>query len=725
METRRGSIFAVTSAKGGVGKSVFAANFAFALYQETKSSILLLDMNDTSCGDTAHAAGLSPFDQKTGGSATSARGIIDLMNNIHAITPRALLASFAPAYEGVTILNLKARGEENRKVPVENIGPFLDVASRAYGQVVVDLGAGYSNPITVACLERSNAIFVLLRSEMFSISQTIKGLEALQQLSFQAQMIYPVLSGYSRSNEFSPSLIEARIRRDLFTVIPQDEGYFSAGLKVNRPALLVQPRHPVSKALGNLAATLWRMDLCEPQIVGVQQQTAPVLPQQNVESSGQAQVPVEIPQPTTSNAELDDLKLLIHQRLFGEVDLKALDEQAFQDEEARARLREQTKAVIDRLVDEEAVEINDRKMRMQISQEVLNEAIGLGPLESLLEDPAVTEIMCNGPSQIYVEKKGKITLTDRRFLNDRYLRATIDRIVGRVGRRIDEMSPMVDARLEDGSRVNAVIPPLAADGSLLTIRKFSKQPLQVDDLINLGSFTWQMAELLKLCVQSRLNIIISGGTGSGKTTLLNVLSSFIPEDERIVTIEDAAELQLHQEHVCRLESRPENIEGKGEITIRDLVKNSLRMRPDRIVVGECRGGESIDMLQAMNTGHDGSMTTVHANNVQGALRRLETLVMFSGLELPSRAIREQIASACDIIIQQNRQPDGSRKIETISEVTGIEGDVITTQEIFTYRNLGYDEERRTVGEFVASGLIPNFISELEDNGQQIPRDIFM
>ncbi len=724
METRRGSIFAVSSAKGGVGKSTFAANFAFALYQETKSSILLLDMNDTSCGDTAHAAGLSPFDGKTGAPGTGVRGIIDLMNNIHAITPRALPASIAPAYEGVTILNLKARGEESRKVPVENIGPFLDVASRAYGQVVVDLGAGYSNPVTVACLERANAIFVLLRSEMFSISQTIKGLEVLQQLSFQARMIYPILSGYSRSNEFSPSLIETRIRRDLFAVIPEDAGYFSAALKVSRPALLVQPRHPLSKALGKLAAALWKMDLCEPQIVGVEK-PVPTPNLRNTTDNNRQQPTEEPVGPLASNAELDDLKLLIHQRLFGEVDLKALDEKAFQDEEARLRLREQTKVVIDRLVDEEAVEINDRQVRMQISQEVLNEAIGLGPLESLLDDSSVTEIMCNGPSRIYVEREGKIQLTDRRFLNDRYLRGTIDRIVGRVGRRIDEMSPMVDARLEDGSRVNAVIPPLAADGSLLTIRKFSKQPLQADDLIRLGSFTWQMAELLKLCVKSRLNIIISGGTGSGKTTLLNVLSSFIPEEERIVTIEDAAELQLHQEHVCRLEGRPENIEGKGEITIRDLVKNSLRMRPDRIVVGECRGGESIDMLQAMNTGHDGSMTTVHANNVQGALRRLETLVMFSGLDLPSRAIREQIASACDIIIQQNRQPDGSRKIETISEVTGIEGDVITTQEIFTYRNLGYDENRRTVGEFVASGLIPNFISELEDNGQSAPRDIFM
>jgi pilus assembly protein CpaF len=724
VEARRGSIFAVTSAKGGVGKSVFAANFAFALNQETNNSVLLLDMNSTSCGDVSHAAGISPFAPKMNGVGQSGtRGIIDLMKNIHAITPRALLASVAPVYKGVTILSLRARGEENREVPVENIGAFLDLASRSYGLLVIDLGSGYSDPVTLACLERSNGIFVMLRPEMLSIAQSIKAFTALQQLSYQQQMIYPILNGYSRINEFSPSIIETRIQRDLFANIPEDELYFSSAIKVNRPAILLQPRHTVSKSFGSLVAKLWKMDLCEPQVVGMHN------PQEIVgddtEETSNGQDGTERAVLSSDDLEQDELKLIIHQKLFAELDLKALDEQSFQNEEARQRLRAQTKAVIDRLVDQEAVDIKDRNRRMQISQEIMNEALGLGPLEALLHDASVTEIMCNGPDQIYVEKNGTIQISNQRFLGDKYLRATIDRIVGQVGRRIDELSPMVDARLADGSRVNAVIPPLAADGCLLTIRKFSKEPLGVEDLIKFGSLTWQMAELLKLCVSARLNIIISGGTGSGKTTLLNVLSSFIPENERIVTIEDAAELQLRQEHVCRLESRPANIEGKGEITIRDLVRNSLRMRPDRIVVGECRGGESIDMLQAMNTGHDGSMTTIHANNVRGAIRRLETLVMFAGLDLPSRAIREQIASACNIIIQQNRQADGSRKIESISEVTGIEGDVITTQEIFVFRQNGYDENKKVAGEFVASGLIPNFISELEMSGCETSRDIFM
>lgn len=724
MEARRGPIFAITSGKGGVGKSVFAANFAFALHQETNSSVLLLDMNSVFCGDLSHSVGISPFgaQMNTGGHGM-ARGIIDLLNNIHNITPRALLASVAPIYQGVTLLSLRATGEEGRKVPIDRIGTFLDVASRSYGLVVVDLGAGYSDPVTLACLERSNGIFVLLRPEMLSIAQSVKAFNALQQLSFQAQMIYPVLNCYSPKNEFTPSIIEARINRDLFAAIHDDESYFTSAIKVNRPAILLQPRHVISKAFAALAAKLWKLDLCEAQVVGVGKSEEVVVHQSGVKidttkKEGRVILAEE-------DLEVDELKIAIHKKLFAELDLKALDEQALKDEEARQRLREKTKAVIDKLVDQEAVSVTDRHKRMQISNEILDEALGLGPLEKLLAEESVTEIMCNGANQIYIEQNGSIFLSKQRFLGEKYLRSTIDRIAGKMGRRIDEMSPMVDARLDDGSRVNAVIPPLAADGCLLTIRKFSADPLKVHDLINFGSLSEQMAKLLKICVEARLNIIISGGTGSGKTTLLNVLSSFIPNDERIVTIEDATELQLHQEHVCRLESRPANIEGKGEITIRDLVRNSLRMRPDRIVVGECRGGESIDMLQAMNTGHDGSMTTIHANNVRGALRRLETLVMFSGLDLPSRAIREQISSACDIIIQQNRQPDGSRKIDSISEITGIEGDVITTQEIFTFRQMGYDENKNLVGEFIASGLIPNFISEREANGYDTPRDIFM
>ncbi len=348
----------------------------------------------------------------------------------------------------------------------------------------------------------------------------------------------------------------------------------------------------------------------------------------------------------------------------------------------------------------------------KIERELVHEAIGLGPLEDLIDVPDITEIMVNGPNNVYIEKAGVIYRTDTAFADDNQVMAAIERIVSPLGRRIDESSPMVDARLKDGSRVNAIIPPLSLVGPSITIRKFSKTPFQVHDLVRFGSLTNEMARFLDACVQIRKNIIISGGTGSGKTTLLNVLSSFLPPRERIVTIEDAAELQLKQQHVVRLEARPPNIEGKGEIAIRDLVRNSLRMRPDRIVVGECRGGEALDMLQAMNTGHDGSLTTVHANSPRDALARLETLVLMAGFDLPLRAIREQIASAITIIVQVDRQKDGSRKVTDISEITKMEGDVITMQDIFKYKHEGWTPDGKMTGRHLPCGSIPTFMEEI-------------
>ena len=344
---------------------------------------------------------------------------------------------------------------------------------------------------------------------------------------------------------------------------------------------------------------------------------------------------------------------------------------------------------------------------------MVNEAIGLGPLESLIAVDEISEIMVNGPNQIFVEKKGILYKTDASFADDNQVLSAIERIVAPLGRRIDESSPMVDARLPDGSRVNAIIPPLSLVGPSITIRKFSKTPLEAKDLVNFGSISPEMVRFLATCVAVRKNILISGGTGSGKTTLLNVLSSFLPNKERIVTIEDAAELQLRQEHLVRLESRPPNIEGKGAITIRDLVRNSLRMRPDRIVVGECRGGEALDMLQAMNTGHDGSLTTIHANTPRDALARLETLVLMAGFDLPLRAIREQIASAIHLVVQISRERDGSRKVINISEITKMEGDIITMQDIFVFRQTGWSADNKIEGVYEPTGSIPTFMEEIE------------
>jgi pilus assembly protein CpaF len=363
--------------------------------------------------------------------------------------------------------------------------------------------------------------------------------------------------------------------------------------------------------------------------------------------------------------------------------------------------------------------------RAALAQQISDEILGYGPLEPYLRDPEITEVMVNGFDTVYIERAGKIELVDAAFSDDAHLRRTIDKIVGRVGRRVDESSPMVDARLPDGSRVNAIVPPLAVDGSALTIRKFATDPYTVDDLVSFGTMTNDVAEFLDACVRGKANILVAGGTGAGKTTTLNVLSSFIPEAERIVTIEDAAELQLHQDHVIRLEARPANIEGRGEVTIRDLVKNSLRMRPDRIVVGEVRDAAALDMLQAMNTGHDGSICTVHANSPRDTLARIETMVLMAGVDLPVRAIREQVSSAIDLVVQQARFKDGSRHVTHITEVVGMEGDVITMQDIYRFDyDAGFDAEGHPKGTLVTTGLRPKFLSKLAQSGVHVDTSVF-
>jgi pilus assembly protein CpaF len=410
-----------------------------------------------------------------------------------------------------------------------------------------------------------------------------------------------------------------------------------------------------------------------------------------------------------------ELKARVQNRLIAELDPRMDLGNA---EEVRRTVEETFASVLEA----EGITLT-RVERLRLFEAISAEILGYGPIEPLLKDPAVNEVMVNGPRQVYVERQGKLELTEVTFQDDDHVMRVIDRIVSPLGRRIDESSPTVDARLPDGSRVNAVIPPIALNGPTITIRKFSKDPFTVEDLIRFGTFTAEMATFLKACVEARLNIIVSGGTGSGKTTMLNVLSSFIPGDERIITIENAAELQLRQEHVVRLESRPPNIEGKGEITIRDLVINSLRMRPERIVVGECRGGEALDMLQAMNTGHDGSMTTAHANSPRDALSRLETMCLMAGMDLPVRAIREQIASAVDLIVQQERLKDGSRKITNITEVQGMEGDVIVMQDVFTFQQTGI-ENGKIVGRMKPTGIRPKFIHRFEVHNIYLPPNIF-
>ena len=416
-----------------------------------------------------------------------------------------------------------------------------------------------------------------------------------------------------------------------------------------------------------------------------------------------------------SRESFRDVKFRVQNRVIQDLDPKL-------DLGNQVEVRRQIEEVFGHVIDEEALALT-RAERVRMLEQITDEIIGLGPLEPLLRDETVSEVMVNGPRQVYVERKGRLELTNVVFQNDEHVMRIIDRIIAPIGRRVDESSPMVDARLADGSRVNAIIPPLSLVGPVVTIRKFSAQPFTVDDLIRFGTATADMFEFLKAAVEARLNIFVSGGTGSGKTTTLNVLSSFIPSDERIVTIEDAAELQLRQEHVVTLESRPSNIEGKGAVPIRELVKNSLRMRPDRIIVGECRSGEALDMLQAMNTGHDGSMSTGHANSPRDMLARLETMVLMAGVDLPVRAIREQIASAVDIVVQQARLKDGSRRITNITEVQGMEGDVIVLQDVFVFEQTGVIDGK-IQGRLKPTGIRPKFVEKFEVQGIHLAPGLF-
>jgi len=423
------------------------------------------------------------------------------------------------------------------------------------------------------------------------------------------------------------------------------------------------------------------------------------------------------PETALEHSAYQQLKVSVHQKLLDRVDLGVME--SLSDE----RLREEIGQLVQRLLSEDTVVINDAE-RASLIRDIQHEMLGLGPLEPLLADPTISDILVNNHSQIYVERRGKLESTDVRFADDAHLMKIIDKIVSRVGRRIDESSPMVDARLPDGSRVNAIIPPVALDGPVVSIRRFAVIPLKIEDLLTFKTLTPEMANLLQGLSKAKVNMLISGGTGSGKTTMLNILSAYIPSSERIVTIEDAAELQLQQPHVVRLETRPPNIEGKGEVTQRALVKNALRMRPDRIILGEVRGAEAVDMLQAMNTGHEGSLATIHANTPRDALSRLENMIGMAGLNLPIKAARQQISSAITALIQIGRMADGKRKVMSIQEITGMEGEIITMQEIFAFRQTGVAPDGAVQGHFSATGVRPKFVDRLRSHGVMVPDSLF-
>jgi len=700
-------IIGVSGGKGGMGKSVFAANLAVAFTLEMKQPTLLIDLDGQSCGDQNFLLGFRDV-----------RTLSDLTNFAGSITQQSLGSIVTPHASGLHFIAAVRDRNENLNVNPETLGKQLDGLSNVYRFIILDLG-NQLQATQMLGIEKSTVLLLVTAPEALAINQTMRMMGDLLAANLPTDVMQIIVNKAGPAG-LQPAAIGQTLRKTPLGVIPQDDATVLGSVARSTPFIVSAPKSAISTAHFEVVRRLTGGVLQQLKSASKPQlKFAKDAPKVEVASSGgpRAKIPKNV-DPRTA------LKLTVHNELLKAMDLKKGVADTQGDPDKEAELRKKTNTVIASIVDKESSGLG-RDERAQIIKEVLDEALGLGPLEDLLSDPSVTEIMVCGHEKIYIEKNGLVQLSPVHFTSNFHLRKVIERIVAPLGRQINESVPYVDARLKDGSRVNAVIEPLAIDGPAVTIRKFRKKPVSPETYVNeWNASTANMMEFLRICVANKMNVIISGGTGSGKTTLLNTLSGFIPSNERIVTIEDAAELQLKQEHVVRLETRPANMEGEGAVTIRDLVKNSLRMRPDRIVVGECRDGAALDMLQAMSTGHDGSMTTVHANNPKEAVGRLETLCMMAGMELPARAIREQISNAVNIIVQIQRLSDGSRKLISVAEVQGMQGEVVTQQEVFRFVEKGFDKNRKIVGEFQATGLIPKCIEKFEKRGLIIPKQLF-
>jgi len=696
-------LIAVVGGKGGVGKSVFAANLTAAITAEMRTPALLVDCDTKSVGDQNIITGLKPI-----------KTLRELAMSTQSLNTTPLQQILAQHPAGFAFLGAVRGPEEILSVNPENLNKLIEFFSKSFKFIVVDCG-NELGPMQNAILQDTTAIALIATPEILVVQQTQRMINELMTQSFPKEMFQLVLNKVS-SNGLQPQIISQHLGLMPMGMIPADENTTMASISQSKPFVVANPKSAISAAYFDFVrklsgGTLQRLkSLQKPK----PSNTLPAAAQSGHDNSAQIAKGMD-PWIVT--------KLRVHSELIRTIDLKKLLAEAGDSESKEKELRSKTQRDISSIVDKEAPDLS-REDRQRLTKEVLEEALGLGPLEDMLADPSISEIMVNGANRIFIEKSGKVQLSGVKFTSNDHLRRIIERIVTPLGRQINNATPYVDARLKDGSRVNAVIEPLALDGPALTIRKFKKGGINPEKYIEFGSATKNMLEFMRISVEYGYNVVISGGTGSGKTSLLNMISSWIPAHERVITVEDAAELQLQQEHVVRLETRPPSMEGTNAVTIRDLIKNALRMRPDRIVVGETRDGAALDMLQAMNTGHDGSMTTTHANSPRECIARLETLVMMSGLDLPMRAIREQIAGAVDLIVQIVRLSDGSRKIISITEVVGMQGDVVTLAEIFRFKETGYDKNRKIIGQFQATGTVPSFVQEIKDKGGNIPMEIF-
>ncbi|MDD5568593.1 MAG: ATPase, T2SS/T4P/T4SS family, partial [Candidatus Omnitrophica bacterium] len=678
----------------------------------------LIDFDTHVVGDMAHMLNLNPQ-----------RSIADLMNFLQKQPQQTKKSDFIikTNFSNVDFLAGISRPQQAAHLYPEMVKEVFSFLDKDYDYIISDVGEIFNN-VFLSALNQANLMLLVVTPDVLSVYQTKWMLETLQVLHFPLSMIRLVLNRAESLSSISWQEIRNNIPLEIIEKIPSEGRAVNQAVNQGVPVVIDSPRSRIAQSILELARAIYTDKKLFVDIRNIDEIS---LKEAVVDKSGQFWKEQDLSEPVIEPSLEDKdqilvLKRRIHARLIDGMNIKKINLDVFSDHRKTKELRDKAEVLVANLLVEEAGSfISSQDVRKKVIKDILDEALGLGPLEDLLADPDITDIMVNNKDEIFVEKRGKIELTSKKFLSNEQVRTIIERIIAPIGRRIDESVPMVDARLSDGSRVNAIIPPLALTGPTLTIRKFRKERFKTKDLVNFGALTLEMADFIRASVLCRKNMIVSGGTGSGKTTVLNALSEHIPNDERIITLEDAAELKLNQAHWIRLESRPPNIEGKGAVAIRDLFRNTLRMRPDRIIVGECRGTESLDMLQAMNTGHDGSMTTIHANSTQDVLSRLDSMILMSGIELPVRAIREMIASAVDVIVHTARLSDGSRKVMAISEISGMKDELhITLNDIFVFKQTGVDAQGKVQGYFTATGYKPSFLDEIRVRGIVISEDIF-
>lgn len=702
-----GRSIVVFGTKGGVGKTVVATNVAVGL-QQSGASVCLVDLDQTALGDVAKTLNLA-----------TPRSIADLMPVLKRnVAPEVIPFKdvVVPHGTGIHLLSLVAHLKQFAQIDLGLLPQVFHALKLRYDYVVIDAGKVFSDQLIAAC-DEANLILLVVTPDIVALYQTKWALGTLESLLFPADMVKLVLNRAESRGGVGSEEVKVALPRDVIAEIPSDGR--TVGLSTNQgiPLISAYASTKIAESYRRLIEVL----TTRPQLYITVNRTT------HGDALGRPAAGAAAGQELRAEAadgldEVIALKRRIHAALVEEFDLKKFDVSTMASQGQLDDIRQKAERLISNILGREMKDmLPSREVRARLVKEIADEALGLGPLEELMADPEITDILVNNKDEIYVERRGKLQLTAKKFISNDQVRTVIERIVAPLGRRIDEAAPMVDARLPDGSRVNAIIPPLSTKGPVLSIRKFSRERYLVEDLVRLGTLNSAMAQFIRACVLVRKNIIISGGTGSGKTTMLNILSSFIPDNERIITIEDAIELKLAQRHWISLEARPANVEGRGQIGIRDLFRNVLRMRPDRVIIGECRGAETLDMLQAMNTGHDGSLTTIHANSPKDVVSRLDSMVLMSNIDLPIRAIREMVASAIHVIIHTARLSSGARKVTSISEVVGlVNGTDMVLRELFIFKQTGMGAGGAIEGHFTATGQLPSFLAELRVKG--IPLD---